>query len=221
MYRVSLGPPVSLFNGYRRSFVEVTRPGREVNHTLLPSDEVKNERRNTSAHLVCLTGADKENLSPNLSKINVRRCLCQSQTGNTHLLPTLRQIYYKKRHRASRWSSWSCLRAYRENSLHTVAIGQRNLKLPVGQSTTYEPVPKSWFFFTRNYLHTVRNVLLLLHVTHIAVCIHFIIICILNPINMDGRMHSLKFVLNLEYLVWTWCFTGSWCQFVLCYLIIV
>lgn len=42
--RQSLGPPILLFNGYRSPFPEVKRPRREVNHTLLSSDEVRNER---------------------------------------------------------------------------------------------------------------------------------------------------------------------------------
>ena len=44
--------------GYRGSFLGVNRPGREVNHILASSAEVKNKWRYTSGLGTCLHGVD-------------------------------------------------------------------------------------------------------------------------------------------------------------------
>jgi hypothetical protein len=55
----SADPPSLLFKGYRSSFSEIKRPGREVYHQLLSIADVKNEWSYTSAPLIWLRVLDR------------------------------------------------------------------------------------------------------------------------------------------------------------------
>jgi hypothetical protein len=59
------GPPSLLTNGYRGSFPQVKRHGREVNHSLPSKAEVRNGWSNTSSSPIRLHGVDKENFTRN------------------------------------------------------------------------------------------------------------------------------------------------------------
>jgi hypothetical protein len=49
------------FNGHRNSFLGVRRPGRDIEHLILSSAEVKNEWSYTSYPSTCLHGVDRNN----------------------------------------------------------------------------------------------------------------------------------------------------------------
>jgi len=51
------------FNGHRFSFPEAKRPGREINHSPLPSAEARDEWSYTSTSSMCLHGVERENFT--------------------------------------------------------------------------------------------------------------------------------------------------------------
>lgn len=58
--RVFWDPPSLIFNGYYGSIPEARRPGRDVEHSLQSSADVKDEWKYTSTPPVYLRGADRE-----------------------------------------------------------------------------------------------------------------------------------------------------------------
>jgi hypothetical protein len=66
-------PPGLLLNGYRISFREEKRPGRELNHIPPFSADVKNEWKHTSTPPTHLCGMDKNNLTFTYTRLTERR----------------------------------------------------------------------------------------------------------------------------------------------------
>jgi len=60
---MALGPNQLPINGYWLFSLGVKRPGREVDHSLSFSAEVKSGRSCTSTPVICLRGAEKENVT--------------------------------------------------------------------------------------------------------------------------------------------------------------
>ena len=58
---VSSSPPSPLFYEYRGFIPEVSRPGRDVDHSPPSSAEAKNEWSYTSTPLICHHGVDRDN----------------------------------------------------------------------------------------------------------------------------------------------------------------
>jgi hypothetical protein len=57
------GPPSFVFNGHRRSFQEVKRPGRKANDSPASSAEVKNEWSCISTSPLYLNGVGRDNFT--------------------------------------------------------------------------------------------------------------------------------------------------------------
>jgi hypothetical protein len=54
------GPSSLLFNGYQHPFQEIKRPGRDVDHTLPSSGEIKKVWSHTSSQSIRLRGLDRD-----------------------------------------------------------------------------------------------------------------------------------------------------------------